>query len=421
MHRLKVFSRDDSGVIAVLVALVISSLAVFGLLALVGDGGNMFAERQTQNNAADDSSLAIAQECALNGRGAISSSNFAGYGGPICQNNSYASAFATQYANINSPDGLTRVSVVCGATSLGVCVNTEHTLADCKPVPAVYTNYVRVETKTQTTGGDWLPTFFAGMLDSANTTNVINGCAQTAWGASERAPVLLPLAIGICEFKPDGMAIVFDPDSNAPTWSANDANLPKTLVDYNGKPINCVDTLKGLSMFSTTQVASPGWPNFAFQCPSLSLLGTPPAYNYLKVGTYLKTEKNIESAIQTPCGGNSTIAKATFQKNLQEIVDAQIGFFIPVVGPVTANGQGTWNFQVYSFYYFKLKEFNFENKVKSTITTHLTQAACSPLGGNNTNNNCIYGQFSRAIVPNANVSTRTDLPAVGAFAIQLLP
>ena len=421
MHWLKPKFSDDRGAIAIIVAVILSSTLLFATLALVGDSGNIFRERQVQNNSADAAAIALSQECALNGPGAITTSNFAGYGGPVCLNRDYAKGFAGKYTNLNSPDGMTNVSLVCGPAALDPCGTNTHTLADCNPVPAVYTKYVRVETSTKSTEGNFLQTFFGGLLDPPVQSTVINGCAQSAWGPSERAPVVMPLALGICEFKPDGTSVFYDPDASAPTWVAGAAGLPTTLVDYNGRAINCVNTLKGLSLFSTIQVPSPGWPNFAFQCPSLSLIGDPPANSYLKVGTWLKTEKNVVSAIQIPCGGTAAISKETFRANLQAIVDAGAGFFIPVVGPVTANGQGTWDFQVVSFFYFKLQEFNFENKVVSSNTSHLTSAACSPSGSNITNNNCIYGQFSRAIVPNSNVSTRTDLPAVGAFAIQLLP
>ncbi|MFM8446970.1 MAG: pilus assembly protein TadG-related protein [Candidatus Nanopelagicaceae bacterium] len=106
--------RKDDGVVAIIVAILFSSLVFVGFLAIVIDGGALYRERRVLQNAADSATLANTRECALQ------TSN--------CSSQSFASA----YTNANSPDSLSNVKELCGKTSgtTGLNLNT------CAPISA---------------------------------------------------------------------------------------------------------------------------------------------------------------------------------------------------------------------------------------------------------------------------------------------
>jgi len=133
---LRLLRRDERGVVAVLVGLLIGGV-LLGLGALVIDVGQLYQERAELQSGADAAALAVAKSCAT---------------GSTC-----TSSLAAQYANENA-SALTghkaAVSLVCGSLGgLGACPASTGAMTDCPSAPSGSQGYVDVHTATATSGG----------------------------------------------------------------------------------------------------------------------------------------------------------------------------------------------------------------------------------------------------------------------------
>ena len=147
--------RKDEGVVAIIVALLFSSLVVVGVLAIVIDGGSLYRERRVLQNSSDSAALANAQECALE------------------TSRCSSTVFATSYTNANSPDSLSNVKELCGKStgvitiSLNSCVPIQSKPFACKDIQSTYPRFVRVVSDTLTPSGSSIELPFGSALDSA--------------------------------------------------------------------------------------------------------------------------------------------------------------------------------------------------------------------------------------------------------------
>jgi Flp pilus assembly protein TadG len=168
---LRLMGRDERGVSAVLITVLIGGGVLIGMGALVIDVGQIYQNRAELQNGADAGALAVAKSCVLN----------------ACQ-----PAVATAEA-VNNSSALTNhqagVLLVCGSGTLGLCpANTGTTgdITNCPVNPPAGTNYVDVRTQTKASGGSLLPPVFARTLlgnQNYNGTSVF-ACAQVEWGPS---------------------------------------------------------------------------------------------------------------------------------------------------------------------------------------------------------------------------------------------
>jgi hypothetical protein len=181
MHRLNRPAGDD-GAVAVLVALLVSTV-LLGMGALVLDVGSLYAERRQLQNGADAGALAVAQDCAApTGCGT-------------------ASTTAGKYANTNSNDGTSAVDLICGtAAGLPACPAPQGPW-DCQAIPSSLSglNYVQVQLSTRTsTGGTLLPPILARALPgmSGYSGTNVKACARASWGglASHTASLSMTLS-----------------------------------------------------------------------------------------------------------------------------------------------------------------------------------------------------------------------------------
>jgi Flp pilus assembly protein TadG len=176
--------RDERGVVAVIVALLLGAGVLTGMLALVVDVGQLYQERAELQNGADAAALGVAKSCAL---GACTS------------------AVAGQLADGNASSltaGTEGVPLVCGSGSLGSCPASTGNITDCPPSPSDGTNFVDVYTATQTASGSTLlPPVFATTLlgGSSYAGTTVRACAQAEWGAPSAATADA-LTISACEW-----------------------------------------------------------------------------------------------------------------------------------------------------------------------------------------------------------------------------
>src|SRR5262249_55765871 len=80
------------------------------------------------------------------------------------------------------------VGVVCGSGNLTPCSSPATGMVNCPPNPPTGTNYVDVNTSTQTPSGPFLPSFFGRLLQGhgSYTGTTVRACAQAEGGPPSR-------------------------------------------------------------------------------------------------------------------------------------------------------------------------------------------------------------------------------------------
>ena len=124
--------RDERGVVAAIVAILLGTGVLLGMGALVIDVGQIYQERAELQNGADAAALAVAKSCALG----------------AC-----APGVAGQQADGNASNltgGTAGVQLVCGSGALPGCPGPTGSLASCPSAPPAGTNFVDVYTETET-------------------------------------------------------------------------------------------------------------------------------------------------------------------------------------------------------------------------------------------------------------------------------
>jgi Flp pilus assembly protein TadG len=181
---LRLLRRDERGVVAVLVGLLIGGV-LLGLGALVIDVGQLYQERAQLQNGADAAAIAVAKSCVVStctASGALST--------------------AVTYASDNAQDGVAGVSQVCGSGVLGACPTSTGAITDCPAAPASGLGYVDVHTSTATSGGGTViaPVFAKELLGNGTYTGTtVKACAQAAWGGPSSANTVA-FAISACSW-----------------------------------------------------------------------------------------------------------------------------------------------------------------------------------------------------------------------------
>jgi Flp pilus assembly protein TadG len=181
---LRLLRRDERGVVAVLVGLLIGGV-LLGLGALVIDVGQLYAERAQLQNGADAAAIAVAKSC-------VNSTCTA----------SGALSTAVTYAGENAQDGVAGVSQVCGSGALGACPASTGAMTDCPAAPASGLGYVDVHTATATSGGGTVvaPVLAQNLLGNGNYAGTtVMACAQAAWGGPSSANTVA-FAISACSW-----------------------------------------------------------------------------------------------------------------------------------------------------------------------------------------------------------------------------
>ena len=181
---LRLLRRDERGVVAVLVGLVIGGV-LLGLGALVIDVGQLYEERAQLQNGADAAALAVAKSCILSS----------------CTTSSALSTAGT-YANENASDGRRKEAVagvrLWAGDSLTACGASTGAMTACPSPPASGTSYVDVNTSTKTSGGGTViaPVFAKELLGNGSYTGTkVLACAQVQWGAAAGRSLNVPTGL----------------------------------------------------------------------------------------------------------------------------------------------------------------------------------------------------------------------------------
>lgn len=357
----------DQGAVVVLVALLVAAGVISGLLAMVADVGQLYAERRVVQNGADAGALAVAQRSAELASGAVSTSQ--------------AQALATGLADANAPDGVTTVSAICGSDGLGACPVLSDAWTDCQPVSADVDHFVRVRTVTALPdGGTFLTPLFAGFLDQGGDVEARAGaCAQAAWGPASRAAITFPMLLPMCPGTLEGAPIwVADFAPNDPTYPASDP----CIVGGTGYP----GVTKGFAFGEFTGVPK--------TC-------TDPVD--VRLGDVIP----VETSVTQWCG-------TKVERALDPLIAAQAPILVPVVGAHANQGQGQYEFTVVGFKSFLLLGYKVKNATGGQAPTPGWKGTpCDK----SAKRSCLYGTFGPATVPGG----IGDGPDLGVRAVALLP
>lgn len=168
MRRLK----NERGVTAIVVML--TTVAMFGIGAVVVDVAALLQEKRVLQNGADAAALAIAEQCGIGECGD-------------------PTADANEYTDANAEDGASTVEELCGSGVTGVSA------CDDPPDVPEGAGYVQVTTLTDEAGNDKVPFFFAQLLGFDGSS--VRARATAAWGGPSSLTSDLPLTISKCEFE----------------------------------------------------------------------------------------------------------------------------------------------------------------------------------------------------------------------------
>lgn len=401
MHKLKFIEfKSDKGAVLIIFAIFLSSGLMLALLMLVVDGGSIFNERRVVQNAADQSAMALAQECAVDGNGGISAVS-PSYPSPVCSNQLNAKNFTQFYASANSPDLLTSVLRVCGKFPLDPCPSQSDVLYECKDVNPKYKSYVRVETTTSTSKGDFLDLLFSPFVNSVQSVS-IPGCTNVAWGKADKAPIFFPFALPICDFPLSLPAdrVILDYQS---TKNCSITDLEGVNFNFTGVPDGS---------FVLTEYRNLLGQFVEFGCPNVNNSVT------LKVGSLVRVESSLQQ-VEQAC---SRIG-LNFRQIASNFLNKSV--FLPIITNVTCNSNttncGNFTAPVATFASFRIKGLILKGGNQNLIGDNPPTGWPTNCTSNSKIQVCLYGQFVKSIVPGAGISTDPSFPAVGAQAIQMLP
>lgn len=390
---------NQSGAVALLFALLISSGLVFSLFVLVFDVGSIYSERRVVQNAADAAVLALVQECAVDGPGGIA--GFASqYQTPVCRNQANAESFAGAYANLNSPDQLSTIGELCGVIPLNQCLEQTRGLFNCGAINPKYKNYIRVGTDSKSrTTSDFKP-LFSTLIGSSSGVDAV-GCTNAAWGKAEKAPIFFPFAVPICNFPLVLPATVLISDYENPI-NCSITDLEGVRFDFTGVPDG---------LFILTEYTNAIGQSVSFGCPNSQQATT------LKIGNQLTLETSLRQ-VELACGtGNQ------FAETIKTFVGQKV--FLPVVTQIRCSSSTTKcaNFKstVASFVSFKFSGAIFKGNTANQIGLPPTGGWPDKCTRNASIQVCLSGQYVKSVVPGADISTDPSFPAVGAQAVQILP
>jgi putative Flp pilus-assembly TadE/G-like protein len=179
--------EPEQGAVSAMFALLLSQLVIIGMLAMVVDLGQLWAEREELQNGADAAAHSVALDCAHDNECAMDT----------------LTAIAAAAANVNAKDGSAQTAVRCirSDTANEDCDLPFTNLTRCTGEPPD-TDFVEIRTRTLTADGQTLfpPAFGTALLGASYQGGQTAACARVAWGGLVTAPSAFSLAISECAF-----------------------------------------------------------------------------------------------------------------------------------------------------------------------------------------------------------------------------
>lgn len=172
----------DQGAVAAVVAVLLAGGVLMGMGAIVIDVGRLYAEREQLQTGADAASWRIAEACIAT---------------PATCTNAGQVGTAQAYAERNALDGAANAQVCLGGT---VCP-AWNTAVSCPPQAPSAGSYVEVRTTTRNPNGTTLlpPSLAGAVSDAARAGTRVGACARVTWGAPAAMRVFA-LGISLCDW-----------------------------------------------------------------------------------------------------------------------------------------------------------------------------------------------------------------------------
>jgi hypothetical protein len=349
---------DDRGAVGVLVGSLFATGVLLGMAALTVDVGMIYQERAELQNGADAGSIAVAKTCVP------TPSNPS----PLCDPGT-----AANYADLNSKDGVSAVTLVCGqGPGLSSCpAPSGPPLVQCPSAPPAGTNYVDVQTATKTTGGSTLlpPVFSRALAGNAGYQgDTVQACARAMWGPAMPSSKSLAMTLSHCawtEFTKGGTEF--------------DVDYPIFVRGYSQAPI----------------------------CPGLSAPG-----EFAWLDDIGGCTADIDVTQNTAENDPGKDVSDECQDALKSYVANGTLLYIPIFDSTFDSGNNA-TYHLIGLAAFILTGYaNMPGLNPDIIPPGYTKDACK----DKTNPSCIFGHFTKALVP---VSTTIGGTDFGATAIKL--
>lgn len=351
--RVGIDGRGDRGAVAMIVALLLGSGVLLGMAALVVDVGNIYVERTQLQSGADAGAVKVAQVCATD---------------PSCA--ATVTAVARRYANANSADNRSAVSVVCGrGGGLAACPAPASGLADCVGAAPGTGDYVEVHTSTlEPDGSTVLPPAFAQAVVSGYRGTTFTACSRAAWGPPLAGR--LALTMSACDWN---------------RYTRNGAGFPDPPVE---------------------QLVFPHDEPAAGTCrPPGQPADIPGGFGTL---TDPRDDCRVAVAVNQAYNGDHGHVSAPCRAVLADARTSGRPLLIPIFGPVGGTGAAP-RYTIAGFATFMVTGWNLPgSRARSTLTG---RSSCD------SSTTCILGYFTRATVPGGGPTGGPDL---GAYTVGLV-
>jgi hypothetical protein len=336
---MRLLRADDRGAFGVLIGMLLGSGVLLGMAALTIDVGTVYQERAELQNGADAGSIAVAKSCVVT----------------TC-----APGTAAMYADLNSKDGVSAVTLVCGHDlngGLPGCPASSGAIYDCPSAPGPGTNYVDVHTATLTSGGSsLLPPVFARALagNAGYQGSTVLACARAMWGPAVQASKSLAMTLSLC------------------AWTQATGGSPPTF---------------GID----TRIFVRDAPN----APTCAGLSAPGEFGWLSDIGGCTAEIDLTQSGYAAGSDPGKNLSAACQDALTSYVANQTPIYIPIFDTTTGSGSGA-SYHLVGLAAFILTGYANLNPLKDAIPAPFTKADC-PNG--KTTPSCIFGHFTQALVP----------------------
>lgn len=412
--------RDgERGATIAIVAILLGTGALLGMLALSFDTGLVYLERRTVQVGADSAAEALAQKCA--------------YDDVQCATAPDAASFVQGIVNANAEDSLTGVEELCGVAPLPACAPLSDRQMDCS-IPALSGGratpanlaLARLTTRTQSAAGTFITPVFAGLLDGDNSDTpgiTLWSCAQAAWGKVGAADVRIPLLLPACGYEIDRTPVVIPAFPPNPRPAARPVPIEQSCtVDIYGTdgqraPQLFTDVANGFAPYAPDDAA----------CTSDQRVSADPVEQFtLRLGD-----------IRTLCGGATTSFRDYLNGVLAQDALTPGGLYITYAVAGTLVQQPPPNdsdvtFDVLTFASFRLLGYSLKAPPGPGGNVDYVGGATPPggwsaypAGAPNLEScaarSCLYGQFGTKVIPRDRISVSAQIPNMGVQAIEILP
>lgn len=406
-ERVQSLRHNETGAVAMIVAVVVSAGVLMGAAAISIDVGSLFAQRRQVQNGADAAAFALARTCVLSGACMVSTasslSTLAGQnGGTTLGDASNVAPYREGICAKNLP--------AATATDLPLCGDSTGTFVDCPAMPAGLDGVAYVEAHTQTlvSGKHLLPPIVAQSLGYGGAN--VQACARVAFGpAQPSAQNTLPLSMSYCAWK-DAVGYV---DAAHPGTFQNPPKGADPGYDTVANPWPATEVSVKTAMDDSTT------------CETWNGHTAPGGFSWLDRFSGTCSSNVVDGWVGGNTGNSyycdlsAYYGKMVFIPVFDCVADAIVDPIIPAGQPnatnctTSAHGAGNTNYHIVGYAAFYVSGWHFSSESKGSIRPPHNPPC--PAGSDR----CLTGWFTQALMNNVPPAPPTGTtPDFGPKAIK---